>query len=75
MPSFQRIVFLFLVCFFCSKHTGYAQTTPADTSYCLVLTGNFDGTVKDLEGTYKAQLILNNKVIQEQNIKVKKSFE
>ncbi|HTA60905.1 MAG TPA: hypothetical protein VK835_00555 [Bacteroidia bacterium] len=46
-----------------------------DTSKCLTITGNFDGTVKDLEGTYKAKLMRDNKVIEEQNLSVKKSFE
>ena len=46
-----------------------------DTSECLTITGNFDGTVKDLEGNYKAKLIRDNKVIEVQDLKVKKSFE
>ncbi|HXU27119.1 MAG TPA: hypothetical protein VN698_07795, partial [Bacteroidia bacterium] len=46
-----------------------------DTSNCLIITGNFDGTVKDLEGNYKAKLMKDNKVIEEQDLKVKKSFE
>lgn len=51
------------------------KTVKVDTSECLTITGNFDGTVKDLEGNYKAKLIKDNKVIEEQDLKVKKSFE
>ena len=47
----------------------------SDTTECLTITGNFDGTVKDLEGNYKAKLMRDNKVIEEQDLKVKKSFE
>ena len=45
-----------------------------DTSACLEVTGNFDGTVKDFDGMYTAKLILDNKVIDQQTLKVKKSF-
>ena len=72
---FIFIIALALTCFIQFK--SYSQTTKktvVDTSECLEMTGNFDGTVIDFEGTYKAKLIKDNKVIEEQDLKVKKSF-
>lgn len=68
--------FLFIV----TASVTYSQTdkknfVSSDTGNCLTITGNFDGTVKDLEGNYKAKLMKDNKVIEEQDLKVKKSFE
>lgn len=74
----MKKIFSFL--FVIAVYVTYAQTDKknfisSDTGECLTITGNFDGTVKDLEGDYKAKLMRNNKVIEEQNLKVKKSFE
>jgi hypothetical protein len=59
-------------------HTNcYSQSNKnavVDTSECLRMTGNFDGTVKDFEGAYKVKLLKDNKVLEEQDLKVKKSF-
>jgi hypothetical protein len=57
------------------SQTDKKKPISSDTSECLTITGNFDGTVKDLEGNYKAKLMKDNKVIDEQELKVKKSFE
>jgi hypothetical protein len=68
----KLLSFLFML----TVSVTYSQKQmPRDTSVCLTITGNFDGTVKDLEGNYKAKLMRDNKVIEEQNLKVKKSFE
>ena len=45
-----------------------------DTAQCLEFVGKFDGTVKDLSGEYKAQLIKDNKVIKELTQTVTSSF-
>jgi hypothetical protein len=67
---------LLLLLFVLTISTSYSQTKKQiDTSACLTITGNFDGTVKDLDGNYKAKLIRDNKVIEEQNLNVKKSFQ
>jgi len=68
--------FLFVITAFISySQTDKKKPISSDTSECLTITGNFDGTVKDLEGNYKAKLMRDNKVIEEQDLKVKKSFE
>src|ERR1035437_9438049 len=46
---------------------GFAQTNKRealalDTSECLIITGSFDGTVKDFEGIYTAKLLKDNKI-------------
>ena len=51
------------------------KETPVDTAECLEFTGKFDESMKNLEGNYTVKLIRNNKVIQEENLKVKKSFK
>jgi hypothetical protein len=68
--------FLFIITAFVSySQSDKKKPISSDTSECLTITGNFDGTVKDLEGNYKAKLMRDNKVIEEQDLKVKKSFE
>ena len=46
-----------------------------DTSNCLVFTGKLDASMKSAEGEYSVKLIRDNKVIETQIIKVKKSFK
>jgi len=46
-----------------------------DTSDCLVFTGKLDASMKNAEGEYTVKLIRDNKVIETQIIKVKKSFK
>ncbi len=41
----------------------------------LVVTGGFDETMKNLEGKYTAQLLRDNKVVEEQVLKVSKGFK
>ncbi|MEO8760643.1 MAG: hypothetical protein ABI388_05535 [Bacteroidia bacterium] len=41
---------------------------------CLVVIGNFDGSVDKFIGKYTATLILENKVIEIQNLKVRRSM-
>src|SRR5688572_12536369 len=42
---------------------------------CLEVTGKFDETMKDLQGKYTVKLLRDNKVVQEQELKVSKGFE
>jgi len=51
-----------------------AQKQAVDTAQCLEFIGKFDGTVKDLNGEYIAQLIKDNKVIKELTQTVTSSF-
>ena len=65
-----------LMLVFVSTNT-YSQTKvkeAVDTSKCLEFIGNFDGTVKDMDGNYTAKLIRDNKVVEEVTLPVNKSF-
>lgn len=67
-----------VLCF--SQFTSYAQKTKPESeedheTECLKVTGNFDETMKSLEGTYTAKLLMDNKVIEEQKLKVSKGFK
>lgn len=46
-----------------------------DTTECLEITGGFDETMKNLDGMYTAKLIKDNKVIEEQTVKIKKNLK
>ena len=76
----MKRITIFCLLFVLTVAKGFAQTnqpalTEADTMEMLIVTGNFDGTVKDWDGFYVAKLIKDNKVIEEQTLKVKKQFE
>ena len=79
MKCILTLSFICLFVFFLDTAKGFAQANKnkqivVDTSEILEMTGNFDGTVKDFDGIYKVKLIKDNKVIEEQDLKVKKSF-
>ena len=57
-----------------TAQTNKKKSTVVDTSECLEITGSFDGSVKDFEGTYVAKLYLDNKLVTSQTLKVKKKF-
>ncbi|MHB8260522.1 MAG: hypothetical protein ACYDEC_09655 [Bacteroidia bacterium] len=55
-------------------HNDRKVVPTVDTAECLIITGSFDGTVKDFEGTYTAKLLRDNKVIDSQVLSIKKKF-
>jgi hypothetical protein len=68
------LVFVLVVLLYTKSYSQANKQTVVDTSECLEMTGNFDGTVKDFDGIYKVKLIKDNKVIEEQDLKIKKTF-
>lgn len=51
---------------------------PATSDYetdCLQVTGKFDETMKSLEGKYTVKVLRDNKVVEEQLLKVKQGFK
>lgn len=61
-------------CNYCFAGNDKKATPTVDTAECLIITGSFDGTVKDFEGTYTAKLLKDNKVIDSQVLSIKKKF-
>ncbi|HEX7414928.1 MAG TPA: hypothetical protein VF411_12865 [Bacteroidia bacterium] len=61
-------------CNYCFAQTNKREALALDTSECLIITGSFDGTVKDFEGIYTAKLLKDNKIINSQVLKIKKKF-
>lgn len=78
--SSKSILFLFvLVCFagsisFAQKKKQAASQNPNEVD-CLELTGKFDESMKSLEGKYTAKILRDNKVVEEQTLKVNKGFK
>jgi len=52
-----------------------AQKGGDDEVDCLIVTGKFDETMKGLQGKYAVKLLLDNRVVEEQNLKVSKGFK
>ncbi len=79
--SFRVYIATVLTLLFCLSLTAsYAQKKKpkSDEDHntdCLKVTGNFDETMKSLEGTYTAKILRDNKVEQEQTLKVSKGFK
>ena len=51
------------------------KPTSVDTSNCLSFAGKLDASMKSAQGEYTVKLIRDNKVIETQTVKIKKSFK
>ncbi len=69
-----NIPLIIFILIFASKNAFSQKQLVADTGKCLEFIGTFDGTVKDMEGTYTVKLIKDNKVIEQQTLSVYKQF-
>jgi len=56
------------------KNENGSNTVSDITSEFLKIKGKFDNTITDFNGVYTVKLICNNKVIEEQTLKVSKPF-
>ncbi|HXB41621.1 MAG TPA: hypothetical protein VNZ49_13860 [Bacteroidia bacterium] len=74
----NRLAYLSLTFFlFCLNSFSFAQKNKAANDSeinCLEVTGKFDESMKSLEGKYTVKLMRDNKVVEEQNLKVNKGF-
>ncbi|MGZ3866330.1 MAG: hypothetical protein ACXVC6_13920 [Bacteroidia bacterium] len=72
--AFQTTLLLF---FLGLSFTSIAQkkSQDSDTSECLTFTGKLDNTMKNAEGTYTIKIILDNKVVEQQTLGIKKAFK
>jgi hypothetical protein len=75
----NHFVYLSLAFFlFCVNSFSFAQKNKEASDYetsCLEVTGKFDESMKSLEGKYSVKLMRDNKVVEEQNLKVNKGFK
>ncbi len=64
---------LFFTCLSAFAQKGKEENK--DETDCLQVTGKFDESMKSLEGKYSVKLMRDNKVVEEQNLKVNKGFK
>ncbi|MGZ3863298.1 MAG: hypothetical protein ACXVPN_12830 [Bacteroidia bacterium] len=74
--AFHAILLLF---FFVVSFASFAQDKKklqeSDTAECLTFTGKLDNTMKSAEGTYTIKIIVDNKVVEQQTVGIKKAFK
>lgn len=74
--AFQTTLFLlFLGLSFNSLAQDKKKPKDSDTAECLTFTGKLDNTMKSAEGTYTIKIILDNKVVEQQTLGIKKTFK
>ena len=71
-----KLFILWAVVFACLNLSAQKKKGDSDDEVkCLQVTGKFDETMKALEGKYTVKLMLDNKVVEEQSLKVKQQFK
>ena len=68
---------LFVFCFFTFYSFAQKKKAPKNEyeTDCLQITGKFDESMKSLEGNYSVKIMRDNKVVDEQTMKVSKQFK
>lgn len=72
---FTRSALFLCAAFLLNTTTFIAQDKKSEEVECLEVTGEFDESMKSLEGKYKVSVMRDNKVLETKEVKVNRQFK